>query len=297
MATAVTDGLPVLVYIHDGGFESRRTSKYPPETIVLGLTEPMIFVTMEYCLGQFGFLPGTAVNDNGVLSAGLLDQKAALLWVQKYINQFGGNPNNVTIWGQSAGAGSVVYHLIGNRGTNTGLFNQVMGDSTPFFYLPNYNDTFPENLFAMFANLAWRVRQPVNERGYDDLSAWGINEGLGDRDTVELDIEPNAEQYYPLVDYQGSLSLQGQQMHGEMRYICSVVMIASIGYAAGLPTYQYQWDNPSLSSTHSAELVAFFNNDSVVFNSADTQLVAAMTGYWMSFVTSGMPTSSTAAIS
>ncbi|KAF7353958.1 Carboxylic ester hydrolase [Mycena venus] len=354
IATTATSALPVLVFFHGGGFESGRTSKYPPENLVLTSAEPLIFATFEYRLGQFGFLGGTAVHDNGALNAGLLDQKAALQWVQRYIGKFGGDPRHVTIWGQSAGAGSAIYHMIGNGGTNTNLFSQVIADSPPLLYLPNYNDAFVENLFTQFASLAGCGGKKtgaaiitlakytsslypfapiadgsyIQERPVDALQngnfvrvpvLTGSNTDEGANWSAEL---PNSQantsspkatemtvynflagqyntltnqsfrtavaQYYPLSDYKGSLSLQGQQMYGEMRYICSAVLLARAAQEAGIKAYQYHWDNPTLGSTHSDELVAFFNGPQV-FDPLDEAIVVAVRGYWTSFVTSGTP--------
>ncbi|KAJ7438847.1 alpha/beta-hydrolase [Mycena latifolia] len=135
---AARSKLPVLVYFHGGGFETERTRDAPPENILLGSTEPLIFVTFEYRLGQFGFLAETLVHQSGKLNVGLLDQRAALEWVQIYISKFGGDPRRVTIWGQSAGAASTMFHLIAEGGKDKNLFHQVMGDSPPLIYLPHY---------------------------------------------------------------------------------------------------------------------------------------------------------------
>lgn len=72
----------------------------------------MIYVSIQYRLGIFGFLSGSQIAQNGVLNAGLLDQRAALEWVQRNIGAFGGDPAQVTIWGGSAGGGSVTMQLI-----------------------------------------------------------------------------------------------------------------------------------------------------------------------------------------
>lgn len=61
-------------------------------------------------LGAFGFLSSDEVYRNGVTNAGLLDQQLALQWVQQYIHLFGGDKTRVTIFGESAGGGSVMLH-------------------------------------------------------------------------------------------------------------------------------------------------------------------------------------------
>ena len=58
---------------------------------------------------------------------GLLDQVLALRWVKENIEAFGGDPNKITIWGESAGSWSVTHHMISPR--SKGLFNQVIGQS------------------------------------------------------------------------------------------------------------------------------------------------------------------------
>uniref|UniRef100_A0A0W0G947 Carboxylic ester hydrolase n=1 Tax=Moniliophthora roreri TaxID=221103 RepID=A0A0W0G947_MONRR len=72
---------------------------------------PFVFVSFAYRLGQFGFLAGSPFQREGQLNIGLQDQREALRWVQRYISVFGGDPNHVTIWGQSAGAGSTLSML------------------------------------------------------------------------------------------------------------------------------------------------------------------------------------------
>ena len=64
-----------------------------------------VWVSIQYRLGLFGFLAGRDIYDNGDLNTGLLDQRAALEWVQRHISAFGGDPARVTITGGSAGGG------------------------------------------------------------------------------------------------------------------------------------------------------------------------------------------------
>ena len=67
-------------------------------------------VSINYRLGPFGFLSLGAENVHG--NVGLRDQNMALKWVNRNIKQFGGNPDQVTVFGESAGALSVAYHII-----------------------------------------------------------------------------------------------------------------------------------------------------------------------------------------
>ncbi|KAF4596823.1 hypothetical protein EYR38_008214 [Pleurotus pulmonarius] len=71
--------------------------------LIIRAKHGVVVVVIQYRLGIFGFLAGSKVKANGALNAGLLDQEFALKWVQQHINKFGGDPNQVTIWGESAG--------------------------------------------------------------------------------------------------------------------------------------------------------------------------------------------------
>src|SRR4030095_10402670 len=90
-------------------------------------------VTINYRLGALGFLahPALASRPGGPSgNYGLMDQQAALRWVQRNIGEFGGNPDNVTIAGQSAGGLSVLAHLV-SRGSR-GLFDKAIVQSGTF---------------------------------------------------------------------------------------------------------------------------------------------------------------------
>jgi len=116
---------PVLVTFHGGAFiEGSASFTIPPPAYpVLNVSQANDFIVVypNYRLNSFGFLPGRKVDESPTadLNPGLLDQQAALTWVHKYISHFGGDPQNVTIWGQSAEAGSVVAQVIANGGNTT----------------------------------------------------------------------------------------------------------------------------------------------------------------------------------
>ncbi|KZT64879.1 alpha/beta-hydrolase [Daedalea quercina L-15889] len=141
--------LPVLVWIHGGGYIAGAASTFTGQDIIKESDYSVVTVIIQYRLGLFGFLPGSEVQANGALNAGLLDQNFALQWVQENIASFGGDPAKVTIWGESAGAGSVLQHIVANGGqTEPPLFRAAMTSSTflPFQYY--YNDTIPETVFS-----------------------------------------------------------------------------------------------------------------------------------------------------
>jgi len=101
--------LPVMVWIHGGGlvFGSGAVPGYGGDSLA---KRGAVIVSINYRMGPLGFFshPALDAEKTGVKNFGLLDQIAALKWVQKNISAFGGNPGNVTIFGQSAGAESVL---------------------------------------------------------------------------------------------------------------------------------------------------------------------------------------------
>lgn len=82
------------------------------DSIVYHARGQMIHVAIQYRLGAFGFLGGPAVAEDGTWNAGLLDQRLAIDWVKKYIHHFGGDPDQITITGASAGGASVTLQMI-----------------------------------------------------------------------------------------------------------------------------------------------------------------------------------------
>ncbi|KAH8982052.1 carotenoid ester lipase precursor [Lactarius hatsudake] len=129
--------LPVVVWIYGGGFEDGSSAFFDGTVIVnrsIALHEPVIYVSMNYRLGAFGFLASKEVKKAEVGNLGLQDQRLALRWVQKYIHAFGGDSSKVTIWGESAGAISVSLQMLANGGNTEGLFRAAFmqsGSPTP----------------------------------------------------------------------------------------------------------------------------------------------------------------------
>ena len=128
---------PVMVWIHGGGFThgSGRASIYDGTRLA---QKGAVVVTLNYRLGVFGFLAHPALSaesrTRGSGAYGFLDQVAALQWVKREIAAFGGDPDNVTIFGESAGAFSVGYHLVSPL--SRGLFHRaIMESGSPYRFV------------------------------------------------------------------------------------------------------------------------------------------------------------------
>ncbi|KAK3673376.1 hypothetical protein LTR78_006609 [Recurvomyces mirabilis] len=120
--------LPVIVQIHGGGYTFGSAQSYPGDALVHSANGSVVYVSIQYRLGLFGFLGGSQVAENGVLNAGLLDQRAALEWVQRNVRSFGGDPARVTIWGGSAGGGSVTLQLMAAGAVDTPPFSAAIAE-------------------------------------------------------------------------------------------------------------------------------------------------------------------------
>ena len=133
MKANTTEPLPVLFWIHGGSFTFGGSSTFNPEDLY-GYRS-VIIVTVNYRLGGLGWLGGDAVQhanhkDGSSGNFGLQDTRAALNWVQRNIGTFGGDPKQVTIYGESAGASIVAVHLVAPRSKN--LFASAIMESGPF---------------------------------------------------------------------------------------------------------------------------------------------------------------------
>ena len=118
-------GCPVIVFFHGGGFNSGSNSEEPFRGFELA-KRGIISVFANYRVGVLGYFCHEKIEEtfkrNG--NFGLDDQLQAIRWVNKNIQEFGGDKNNITIMGQSAGAISVQYHCLNHD--NEGLFNKAV---------------------------------------------------------------------------------------------------------------------------------------------------------------------------
>ncbi|KAJ5708195.1 Triacylglycerol lipase (LipA) [Penicillium malachiteum] len=126
--------LPVLLWIYGGGWMEGSTAdpRYNMSYIIQQSAEnnkPVLGVSINYRLAAFGFLDSKEVRAEGNTNLALRDQRVAMHWVKQHIEAFGGNPEKITIWGESAGAYSVGDQLVTHGGNNEGLFRAAIMDS------------------------------------------------------------------------------------------------------------------------------------------------------------------------
>ena len=122
-APAEGDNLPVMVWIHGGAFVfGNGGGEYDPTRLV---EQDVIVVTLNYRLGNLGFLAHPQLG-NGDGNFGLMDQQAALRWVKQNIAEFGGNPEMVTLFGESAGGHSVMSHIVSPSAQQQNLFQRAI---------------------------------------------------------------------------------------------------------------------------------------------------------------------------
>lgn len=169
--TSSSAKLPVLFWIFGGGFEFGSTSALDGSNLVkkgVALGEPFIYVAVNYRIGGFGFLAGKELADEGATNLGLRDQRLGLQWVQENIAAFGGDPDKVTVMGQSAGSMSTFDHLLINNGDNTyngkPLFRGAIMESGAMVPVDDVRCNKSQSIFDTVAKAA-------NCDGFDDVLA------------------------------------------------------------------------------------------------------------------------------
>jgi len=119
----------VMLWIHGGAFTEGSGSDYDP---VYFMEKDVVVVTINYRLGPLGFL--TFGNDLASGNLGLRDQQLAIQWTRNYIQNFGGNPNKITIFGESAGGQSVHAQVLSHH--NQGLIHGAIAQSGTILNTP-----------------------------------------------------------------------------------------------------------------------------------------------------------------
>jgi len=175
-AGAKTRNLPVMVWVHGGSLRTGASEEYNPTGLV---GHGVIVVTINYRLGALGFLADSALASRpGGPSGdyGLMDQQAALRWVQRNIRGFGGDPRNVTLFGESAGGLSTLSQLVSTGAR--GLFQRAIVESG------SYNATQQSLTTAEAAGQAFATKAGCVGNTASCLRALPVSTILGNEDPV-----------------------------------------------------------------------------------------------------------------
>ncbi|KAL0579413.1 hypothetical protein V5O48_002584 [Marasmius crinis-equi] len=170
-AAKPSKGLPVVVWIHGGGYVFGNASQFQAADLVRDSANSVVSVVIQYRLGLFGFLAGNDIKQNGNLNAGLRHRSEIRPYLGPkqcnylllrslgrksvaydpsitQIAKFGGDPTKVTVWGSANGGGSVLQHIIAEDGqTNPKLFRAAITSSLDLPSQYGYNEQVPESLY------------------------------------------------------------------------------------------------------------------------------------------------------
>ncbi|TVY59613.1 Lipase, partial [Lachnellula suecica] len=146
--------IPVAVYIHGGAFNRGSSRMHNTASMVAWSEKPFIGVSFNYRIGALGFLPSKLSFEENIVNLGLHDQVFLLQWVQDNIESFGGDKNDVTTFGLSAGAHSIGHHIMNYKEGVAPLFHKAIiesGAPTSRAVHP-YNALVHEDQFSKFVS-------------------------------------------------------------------------------------------------------------------------------------------------
>src|SRR6478609_3579853 len=200
-AKSPKDKLPVMVWIHGGGFTRGFAGTHTYDGEVLA-GKGAVIVTLNYRLGIFGFFAHPALSaESGHHASGnyaLLDQIAALQWVQKNIAAFGGDPARVTIFGESAGSWAV--NVLMASPLAKGLFQRAIGESGGSFSPMKTLAEAESEGAALAVSLTLTLAAGAKAEARDKSSAQSILKTLRAEPAEELLKASQAETVRPMVD-------------------------------------------------------------------------------------------------
>jgi len=307
---------PVLVWIHGGGFFAGFGGEERHSGVRLAQKGPVI-VTLNYRLGAFGFLAHPAFAAESPYHAagnyGLLDQLAALRWVQRNIARFGGDPSRVTIFGESAG-GMSVGSLIASP-LAKGLFQRAILESGTGINIGVGSRADAQKVAMQFA-------ESLHVRGSGAEAAQRLRALNPDKVlAASLHLGPEGQPaFWPVVDgYVLPRPIDSTLFRGEGNRVPVIAgtnrdegdewmgaptrTFARLTSARGVPTYVYMFSrvgddsaNRARGAYHSAEITFVFGRPHPLQTSAgstpyDSTVAEAMSDYWVSFATTGDPNS------
>uniref|UniRef100_A0A3B4A8A1 Carboxylic ester hydrolase n=1 Tax=Periophthalmus magnuspinnatus TaxID=409849 RepID=A0A3B4A8A1_9GOBI len=308
--------LPVLVWIHGGDFIAGSASKPLYDGRFLSNFTHTVVVSMDYRLGAFGFLvSGKDPLTSAVGNYGILDQQAALLWVQRNIAVFGGDPGKVTIFGESAGAQSVSLHLM--MQSSAPLFRQAVLQSLPFS-IPLKTRSGPSHkaVYLWTLGQCFRSTALVQDRfNIILLLLFFLNVLQATRLLTKARLNPIVEVYSRFIPGRVLVSMMGYklsvcslrlpQIVTDYIFLCPARHSARSGVASGSHVWMYVFDHVTSDHRvwsglsfcyqhvcHGAELPFVFNSAQVAnvsMTPAERLLSNRMLCYWGAWAHTGDP--------
>ncbi|MDR0641650.1 MAG: carboxylesterase family protein [Treponema sp.] len=301
---------PVIMFIHGGGYTSGGSScdVYDGEAIA---RKDVVFVSVNYRAGIFGFLANSQLQteNDGCGNFAVLDLIKALEWIRDNITQFGGDPENVTIMGQSAGSGLVQALVASPRAKN--MFHHAVAQSYNAIQSPFKDITAQieqgdalgislDDLRSMSTgdvfNLKWASSPCVGTDiiPYDLATAY--NKGAAN----DVDLTSGFVEGDGLLFFRGDAELPADQLEKNM--MVSQLALANLpripGYKGNVYLYYYNYIMPGENSQsdgafHTSDVPYFFNHLSgsraSYWTAADRKLANIMSDYLVNFAKTGNP--------
>uniref|UniRef100_A0A8C8M9E7 Carboxylic ester hydrolase n=1 Tax=Oncorhynchus tshawytscha TaxID=74940 RepID=A0A8C8M9E7_ONCTS len=280
--------LPVMVWIHGGGFAMGSASTY--DGSALAAYQDVVVVVIQYRLGLLGFFSTGDKYAPG--NMGLLDQVEALRWVQEHIHNFGGNSKSVTIFGESAGGVSV--SLLLHSPLSAGLFHRAIAESGTASMDAIINSD-PLSVAQVFSNSFSPQKKGKHCHRYTSHHQFPIfhhnhaDEYLG----TSGDRIKNRDGFIELV--------------GDALFTIPALKTAGFHRDAGVPMYLYEFQQtPSMLKKMRPSFVGSDHGDELMFvfgycfttshvtvdalcTEEDEQLSEIMMSYWGNFARTGSP--------
>ncbi|KAI1269487.1 carboxylesterase 3 [Xylariaceae sp. FL1019] len=204
--------LPVVIFVPGGAFNEGSGKTRNMASFASWAESPIIAISFNYRVGALGFLPSSVTAKEGLLNLGLKDQQFFFEWARVNLPAIGGNPNNVTIMGQSAGAHSVGHHLVSYSPANT-----LISDPPPFqkaimesgattaraVYVPNH--PLHEQQFQEYINRCGLGSVP-NDELFSELRKLSYSKVVGASQYIWANYEDSLRwPFQPVIDGKGGI--------------------------------------------------------------------------------------------
>ena len=288
--------LPVLVYIHGGSLKTGQPwyQDYRGESLA---ENGVVAVNIDYRVGVFGFFASdelAAESPNGTTgNYGLLDQIKALEWVRDNIAAFGGDPENVTLAGESAGAACV--SALCTSPLAKGLFQRAILESS------TCASVHPPHSFRTMDEALKTGRETMAElhcNSISDLRKLSAEELVSYAEQHHhITVDGYALTETPYESYRKGIHNEQAILHGAVFFDYPHYCLNRLAADNGIPVYEYYFTkkNGRLGDWHSGEEVYCYGNipdDWKLYDSRDRELSAQMLGYWRNFSVNGNPNGS-----